>query len=290
MKLIVKFNAVLLAVEALGFVATGVIANQMLQDKARAESLQNARLLLEAASSARRYTDEHIVHLLVDPMKATFLPESVPSFAAAEMFASLHKSMPDYSYKDAALNPTNLRDRTSDWEADIVNQFRTDPGRKEIIGERDTPAGRSLYLARPITIDDGRCLICHDTAAKAPPTMIDRYGSANGFGWSLHETIGAQIVSVPTQVTADRAHMTFVAFMTSVAVVFAAIFVVLNLMLSFLVIRPITRLSAIAERVSLGDPAAPEFEVSGSDEVGGLGRAFDRMRTSLAKAMELIEP
>jgi protein-histidine pros-kinase len=290
MKLIVKFNAVLLAVGALGFVATAVIANQMLQEKARAESLQNARLLLEAAQSARSYTDDHIVRLLENQMQDSFLPESVPSFAAGEMFASLHKSMPDYSYKDAALNPTNLRDRTSDWEADVVNQFRTDPNQKEIVGERETPTGRSLYLARPITIQDGHCLVCHDTAAKAPATMIERYGSANGFGWKLHETIGAQVVSVPTQVNADRAHATFVAFMSSVAAVFAAIFVVLNLMLTFLVIRPITRLSSIAERVSLGDPDAPEFDVSGSDEVGGLGRAFARMRTSLQKAIDLIEP
>src|SRR5215468_11195310 len=82
MKLIVKFNAVLLVVGALGFAATAVISDRMLQDKARAESLQNARLLLEAAQSARAYTDDHIVRLLENQMQDTFLPESVPSFAA----------------------------------------------------------------------------------------------------------------------------------------------------------------------------------------------------------------
>jgi protein-histidine pros-kinase len=288
MKLIVKFNLVLLVVAALGFAATAALSYRMLQDKARAETIQNARLMIEAASATRSYTDTNIVRLLETQMKYAFLPESVPSFAATEAFNALRKTMPAYSYKEATLNPTNPRDRTADWEADVVNQFRQDPKQRELVGERDTPTGPSLYLARPITITDSNCLACHDTAATAPKTVIDKYGAANGFGWKLHETVAAQIVSVPTQVHSDAARATFFAFMGSVAAIFAAVFVVLNALLTFLVIRPITRLSAIAERVSLGDAEAPEFDATGTDEIGALGRAFARMRTSVQKAFELI--
>ena len=31
---------------------------------------------------------------------------------------------PDYTYKEAALNPTNPADRALDWEADFINNFR----------------------------------------------------------------------------------------------------------------------------------------------------------------------
>jgi len=292
MKLILKFNIALLAVGAIGFAATAAVSYRMLQDKARAETLQNARVMMEAAAATRSYTNSNIVHLLATQMKYSFLPESVPSFAAAEVFNSLHTKLPDYTYKDAVLNPTNPRDRTTDWEADIVNQFRQNPTQNdeaELVGVRDTPSGRSLYLARAITIRDKNCLACHDTAATAPKTMIDRYGGSNGFGWKHNETVGAQIVSVPEQVHAERAYATFVAFMTSMGIVFGAVFITLNLMLTFLVIRPISRLSEIAERVSLGDATAPEFNARGSDEIGGLGRAFARMRTSLQKAIDLIE-
>jgi HAMP domain-containing protein len=289
MKLILKFNLVLLAVGAVGFAATAAVSYRMLQDKARAETLQNARLMMEAATATRSYTNTNIVHLLATQMKYTFLPESIPSFAATEVFNSLRTKLPDYTYKDAVLNPTNPRDRTTDWEADVVNQFRQKPGNTELVGVRDTPAGRSLYLARAITIKDANCLACHDTAATAPKTVIDRYGTSNGFGWKHNETVGAQIVSVPEQIHSDRAYATFVAFMTSMGAVFGAVFVTLNLMLTFLVIRPISRLSEIAERVSLGDATAPEFQAKGNDEIGGLGRAFARMRTSLQKAIDLIE-
>ena len=50
------------------------------------------------------------------------------------------------------LNPTNPRNRAVDWEADIVNQFRNNKDSSEIIGDRDTPTGRSFYVARPIRI------------------------------------------------------------------------------------------------------------------------------------------
>ena len=80
----------------------------------------------------------------------------MPAYAATEQFNDLRKKYPDYSYKEATLNPTNPRDRATDWEADIVNQFRNGQGKGELIGERDTPTGRSLYLARPIQITDRR--------------------------------------------------------------------------------------------------------------------------------------
>ena len=74
-----------------------------------------------------------------------------------------------------------------------------------MIGERDTPAGRSLYLSRPIQIKNKACLDCHSTVDAAPKTMLDLYGNANGFGWKMEEVIGAQIVSVPMTVPIERA-------------------------------------------------------------------------------------
>jgi len=55
-----------------------------------------------------------------------------------------------------------------EWETDIVNAFRNNPERGEISGTRDTPTGRSLYLARPFQIKDKGCLACHTTAFDLP--------------------------------------------------------------------------------------------------------------------------
>jgi protein-histidine pros-kinase len=200
----------------------------------------------------------------------------------------LHQKYPDYSYKEAALNPVNPRDRATDWEADILKQFREGRAKNEIIGERDTPLGRSLFLARPIQITDDECLMCHNTASEAPDTMVARYGNANGFGWKSNEIVAAQIVSVPTNVARARAAKAFKIFIVSLSAVFLIIFVALNLMLTFIVIRPITRLAALADQVSLGDFDVPDFKVESRDEIGGLAASFGRMKKSLEKAMTML--
>ena len=289
MKLIWKFNLVLLGIFVLGFLIAGFISYRALQANAREEILQNARLMMESALSARDYTIAQVKPLLETQMKYKFLPQTVPAYAATEQFNELRKKHPDYAYKEATLNPSNPRNRASDWEADVVNVFRNTSTTTEIIGERDTPTGRSLYLARPIQVKSQSCLDCHSTVDAAPKTMLDLYGNANGFGWKMQEIIGAQIVSVPMTVPIERAQKTFTTFMGSLALVFVAIFVLLNLMLYTMVIRRVTHLAGIADQVSLGNMDAGDFRTKSSDEIGVLTEAMGRMKASLVQAMKMLE-
>jgi protein-histidine pros-kinase len=289
MKLIFKFNLVFLLVFLLGLGAAGYVSQDLLQKNAREEILQNARLLMETSLSTRAYTSGQVRPLLETQMKYSFLPQSVPAYSATEVLNGLRKKFPEYGYKEATLNPTNPRDRAVDWESDIINQFRGNPERGEIVGERDTPTGRSLYIARPIQIKDPACLPCHSTVEAAPKTMVDRYGPANGFGWQLNEIVGAQVVVVPTAVPIERANAAFKTFMTSLTAVFVVIGVALNLMLFAMVIRPVTKLSKLADDVSLGNMDVPDFHVRARDEIGTLADSFNRMKKSLVQAMKVLE-
>ena len=289
MKLIWKFNLVLLGIFVLGFTIAGYVSYRVLQANAREEIVQNARLMMEAALSSRTYTNTQVNPLLETQLKYAFLPQTVPAYAATEMFNEMRKKHPDYGYKEATLNPTNPRDRASDWEADIVNTFRQSKDTVEMVGERDTPTGRALYLARPIQITSGACLVCHSTIEAAPKTMTDLYGPANGFGWKMNEVIGAQVVSVPMSVPIRRADATFRTFMLSLAGVFVVTFVLLNVMLHLMVIRRVTRLSAVADQVSLGNMDAGDFRSRSRDEIGTLTEALGRMKVSLVQAMKMLE-
>ena len=290
MKLIVKFNLVFILVFLLGLAAAGYVSDQLLQRNARDEIVQSARLVMESALAARAYTSTQVGPLLQTQMKYSFLPQSVPAYSANEIFDVVRKKFPEYVYKEAVLNPTNPRNRANDWEVDIVNQFRNASDRPEMVGERDTPNGRSFYIARPMQIKAEACLSCHSTVDAAPKTLVDKYGPANGFGWRMNEVIGAQIVSVPTDVPIARANRAFQTFMLSLTAVFAFIFVVLNLMLWYMVIRPVTRLSRLADQVSQGENMdAPDFEVRSRDEIGVLTQSFNRMKKSLVEAMKMLE-
>ena len=71
--------------------------------------------------------------------------------------------------------------------------------------------------------------------------------------------------------------------------VFLLIGAALNLMLWQLVIRPVSQLSKLADRVSLGELDAPSFIVKSDDEIGVLTGSFSRMRKSLVHAMKLLD-
>jgi protein-histidine pros-kinase len=284
-----KVNLVLLLVFAIGFLSVGYLSNRLLEANAKLEITENARIMMEAALAVRKYTSTQIKPLLETQIKYSFLPQIVPAYSANQYFSQLQKKFPDYSYKEATLNPTNPINRATDWEADIVNDFRQSPGKTEQVGERDTPNGRSLYMARPLKVVDGSCLSCHDTAETAPRTVVERYGRDNGFGWKVNDIIGAQIVSVPMQLPIERAKHVLQAFMGSLAVVFAVIFLALNSMLYLLVVRPVKRLSKLADEVSLGNMDVPEFQISGKDEIAKLAESFDRMRKSLVQAIKMLE-
>src|SRR3984893_2816366 len=288
MKLLVKFNLVFIALFLLGIGASGYISWELLQRNAREEIAENARQMMSVAIAVRSYTNKQIKPLLKTQMIYSFLPQSVPAFSATEVLTELRQKYPNYVYKEALLNPTNPRNRAVEWEADIVNQFRNGEA-KEVFGVRATPAGSSLYFARPLTITDPACLECHSTVDVAPKPMVDMYGPANGFGWNFKETVGAQIVSVPTDVALARANKAFLAFMGSLIGVLAIIGVTLNLLLWRMSIRPVSRLSGLADRISLGELEAPDIHVRGRDEIRTLAESLARLRKSMAQAMKMLE-
>ena len=86
----------------------------------------------------------------------------------------------------------------------------------------------------------------------------------------------------------DNANRAFVTFMSSLFGVFVALFVVLNWMLSYLIIKPIANMSQAADQMSVGNFELEEFAESGKDEIASLAVSFNRMRRSLLKMMDMV--
>src|SRR5271167_274503 len=193
MSMMVRFNAALFAAFALAAALAGYVCWTVLENNARRDVLAEADLMLDSATAVRAYTANEILPLLAGRIDSEFPPQSIPFYAATQNFLHLRERHPEYTYKEATLNPTNPRDRAADWEGDIIQRFRNDTKSQEIVGERDTPMGKSLYLARPIR-NGAECLTCHGSPSSAPKTLIAHYGGDNGFGWQTNEVVGAQVV------------------------------------------------------------------------------------------------
>ena len=177
MRLLAKFSLIFVVVFGAGLGAAAYLFYGLLQRNAREQVLYNAQLMMETALAMRGYTFYQVKPAIEDTMeqqraaqsqdqadqifrdlcakrglvgKRVFRPQTVGAFAATELFVHLRKNYPDYSYKEAAPNPTNPRNRPLDWEEDVIKAFKNRPDLKLFNGERDTPLGRSLFLARPL--------------------------------------------------------------------------------------------------------------------------------------------
>jgi protein-histidine pros-kinase len=290
MKLLTKFNIVLIVFFGAGGLLIAKLAKDFLLTNARDQVVQQAELMMAAAKATREYTNDQIKPVLLKnpDHEVNFLPQTVPAFSAITVFSAIRKNYTDYSYREATLNPTNPIDRAEDWEADLVRYFEDHPDQKQVFGERDTPTGRQLYLAKPMRAA-ASCLECHSEPAVAPAAMIKKYGPNNGFGWKLNQVIAAQVVSVPMTVPdqiAEKAYHSLILFLIGT---FVVTILALDSALYFLVIRPLHVVSQAADRVSRGDTDVEPLEAGSKDEIGDVTASFNRMRVSLVKALKMLE-
>jgi HAMP domain-containing protein len=284
-----KFNLVMIAAFVIGLAVATFLAREITAEEAKRQVLNEATLLMRAGTAIRTYTQKEISPLLSEQMAVRFLPHSVPSWSAHTVLRQVQKDYPDYSYKEAALNPTNPADRATAWEADIIAAFKRDGELKEFVTTRDTAAGQFLTFARPFRLTDRGCLGCHSTPAAAPATMVDLYGNGNGFGWVQGDVIGAQVVSVPMTFALTRANHALLAFVAALSAVFVVMLVAVNVLMHFFILKPMQRITALARDVSAGKPDVPEYPVKGKDEIASLGRSFNLMHRSLQNAMRMLE-
>ncbi len=252
MRLLVKFSVIRPLVFCAGVAVIGWLSYGLMQADARAQVLNQAQLMMQAARSVRDYTSLQVKPLLAPDEKRdnTFLPQTVPAYAATENFTTCMRAFPTTPTRKLKLT-TNPRDRAVDWEADILNAFRDKPQLQELTGEREASTGPSLFFARPMRAAR-ECMECHSEPRNAPAAMIERYGSSNGFGWQQGSVIAAQIVSVPMAVPLRMARDGFRTQLIYLFAILLVSLVVLNLVLYFTIARPVARLSDMADRISLG--------------------------------------
>lgn len=290
-KLTTKFSLMLTLVFIGGILVSGAALSKALEHRAEKEITSQALLLIQSMNAVRTYTSEHINPLLTPRLdiEPGFIPETVPAYSATEVFENLRSNQEyrNFFYKEATLNPTNLRDKADTFETKIVERFRNEAQTKEISGFRTVPGGEVFYIARPLAILKESCLRCHSTPENAPKSQLATYGTEWGFGWKLNEIVAAQIISVPSDEVFASTKSSLTLVMGILSGIFAIIILLINFILKRSVIQPIKQMSKVAQKVSTGEMSA-DFDSSSKDEIGVLAASFNRMKSSLEIAMKLL--
>ena len=253
MSLRLKFNLILIVIFLLSLAGAAFYYNGYLEKNALNDVRHNSTVLMETALAIRSYTTDEVQPHLSPMNEKRFYPQTVPAYAATETLRRLRDKFPAYEYKEAMLNPTNPRDRATEWEKVLIEKFRADTTQTELTGVQGEGVQRAMYVARPIIIKQAQCLVCHSVPAAAPATMVSVYGDKNGFDWKLNEPLGMQIVKLPMLYPLEKARETFTSFLVSLLVTFALMFVALNVALSGLVIEPMARMNKKLEELATKD-------------------------------------
>lgn len=297
LKLAPKFTVLLSLVFISAIAISGAILSQTTLQRAEADVAYKGKILMGLMNSVRSYTNNEINPLVAPKVETSpkFIPQAIPSYSVREVFEILRKdsAYKDYFYKDAVLNPTNLRDYVDEFEVDLVKHFREDPKLKDLSGFRNRSGEEVFYYAQPITIKKQSCLRCHSTPEAAPKSQLATYGSEHGFGWELNKVLGSQTIYVPSEeiFAVSRHNLSLV--MGIFIGVFALVILLINFLLKQAVIQPLRPMARLAQKISNeqfvveqneeaeADLASLEKAAKKPDELGQLARLFQQMAHSI---------
>ena len=267
--------------------------NSLFTHYATSQIDHHASSMMGFMDAVRQYTNNHI-DPIISPQNQTsdkFLPESIPSFSSQRVLAYLKANgdYANYSYREAALNPTNPLDRADPLETQLIRAFRANADLTVLTGIRQAAGGSSHYVARPIRVSDQKCLACHSTHQAAPKSLVATYGSENGFSWKLGEVVGAQIVSVPIGAIYKAKHDSLGLVGSLNLATYAVTSVVLLAFISRAIVRPMREISARAFEASIHPDRVEFSEKHRADEIGRIAQSIERMKQSLLIAMQMLK-
>lgn len=98
-----------------------------------------------------------------------------------------------------------------------------------------------------------------------------------------------RIVTIELDTITTTSRLALTTLLSSMGIVFMAVYMVLNVMLDRMIVRPVAEMARQADAVSVGDFSVPEFKPTSKDEIGMLGIAFNRMRRSTEEAIKLLK-
>jgi methyl-accepting chemotaxis protein len=205
-----------------------------------------------------------------------------PALAQREFSEVVEKSASPAKFRVTSHNFMNPVNKPDAFEAKALERIRANH-----LSEYYEMSPDSFRFARTLYVK-ASCLACHGSAENAPADVKVRYGTEHGFGFKEGEVAGIISVRLPVR--------TFWKVATDVVgplqiVLLVSAFVVSVLFIQFSVVRPIKRVTAAAERISVGQQAdlgAARLARTSRNEIHQLVLATERLRASLMLAMQRL--
>jgi twitching motility protein PilJ len=285
MRLSIKFSLLILIllVLTLGAVAWRLMDQQ--RQVVHKEVEKRAKTVLSFGEASRDYARNTLSPAVRKQAKGLIFEADSATFVARGTFEELKKRLPEYTFREASLNPLNNANRADAEEERLIHQLQQNPELKEVSGFRVKDGKAQFYIARPIVVKKV-CLQCHDTPDRAPTEVVARYGREHGFGWKEGDITSAIMVAVP----ADDLHAQQQAVIWKIGGIFAILagilVVVIVALFELLVNRRLRRTAAVLHEVADNPATRTRLVDTYRDEIGSMAQSLNGM---LDKVLPLME-
>lgn len=278
----IRFKFILVTLVCLVVVmATGAWYINQLQAQVLEKEAQNRTELVlhftQATQDYMTYSLRPAVEQITDHVPIEVLSAN---FATREVVEEFNLALPEYIYKAATINPTNPIDTANEFEVSIIEKFRQNSTLDKLTGYTTLDHEERFYSASPVQVF-ASCLRCHGDPKVAPKSMIQRYGSINGFGWQVGDIVGALMIYVPI---ADlRAN--FASTLHDLWIALGVLTFVATLVIYFgfgqLVAYRLIRICGVMSETAANPTSKLTLHDRSTDEIGLMARSFNRMAESL---------
>ena len=283
------------------FSVTTLAVLYFVSDMARANTLreaeEKAKIILQRNLATHRYFTEKLKPALFELTESLrdqdyFDPIWMSSTFAIREIDNFYKEASDeeYYYKECAVNARSTQNEADEVERVFLKMLNDDPSleMKSTIREIDgKPYFTTIYRGEVLSES---CMMCHSESKNAPSGMVKLYGPVRSFNRSIGDTVSAVSIRVPLEKAYASGYRLLLATLALVGVAFVFLLFVVILMNRKLVLSPLERLGAYAEKVSM-DPDVSDEEISelGSPEFRHMSKAFGRMLGDLKQHRENLE-
>jgi HAMP domain-containing protein len=172
------------------------------------------------------------------------------------------------------INP-DKKPQTDDVRHALEDLVRNPDQAEEIVIDHGKDA-RFISVTADIASAQG-CVDCHNKMTESPK-----------HDFRLGDVMGGLVISVPLSRSLNDASNNALVLALGLIGVFAAVLLVVGWIQWAFISKPLLRLEQAADQISLGEIETP-IVADSKDEVGDLAKAFERMRVSLARAMESLD-
>jgi signal transduction histidine kinase len=252
------------------------------------EARHRSQLVLNFGQASQDYVIKQLAPAVEKHTDKIIFEAQSNAFATRKIFEIFNQQLPEYIYRQPALNPMNNDNLADELESKIITYFQNNPDLAEQTGYQNNGEEKLFYIATPIKMETS-CLQCHGKPEDAPPEIIDKYGKENGFNWQVGEVISTLMIYVPTKdLLANQASL-----IHAVIFIFICLTIVLISVIYFLFDKLVgTRINQVSQamtQAALHPGVTVRIHDQGKDELGRMAKIFNRMADSLDDAYASLE-